>query len=136
MIPNMTTITAADVVATATRMKSSGYRLVTLTALEPDAARMEIIYHFDKDLTMQHFRLTIPREQPVASISGVYFAALLVENEIQDHFGLRFDGLVLDYDQHLYLEEEVGRTPFCKYSVVPKNGAPGRSDDGAPPRPF
>ena len=41
-----------------------------------------------------------------------YFAAFLVENEIQDQFGLHFDGLALDYDEGLYLEEEAGRTPF------------------------
>jgi ech hydrogenase subunit D len=47
----------------------------------------------------------------------VYFAAFLVENEIQDLFGIHFKGLVLDYERTLYLDQEEKVTPFCKYSV-------------------
>ncbi len=57
------------------------------------------------------------------SISPVYFAAFLIENEIEDQFGIKFDGLVLDFGGTLYLEEEVMRTPFCKYGRDRKDGA-------------
>ena len=56
----------------------------------------------------------------MSSISGVYFAALLIENETQDHFGVTFDGLVLDFGGRLYLEEEVEKYPFCKVSMEKK----------------
>jgi len=87
---------------------------------------VDILYHFDKGLELKHLRLAAAKTSPVPSISPVYFAALLVENEIQDHFGLRFEGLVVDYQGTLYLEEEALKTPYCRYSIrtAEKNGLP------------
>jgi hypothetical protein len=47
----------------------------------------------------------------------VYFAALLVENEIQDFFGIAFEGLAVDFKGMLYLEEEAIKTPYCRFSL-------------------
>lgn len=120
MIENMSSITVDEIVAQAGRMKQDGYRLVTLTAVDLNAHEMDLIYHFDRDLEMKHFRVSVTKGHKAPSISAVYFGAVLVENEIQDQFGLHFDGLALDYDEGLYLEEEAGRTPFCKYGVITK----------------
>ena len=38
----------------------------------------------------------------------------LVENEIQDLFGVRFKGLAIDYERTLFLDEEVEDAPFCR----------------------
>jgi ech hydrogenase subunit D len=86
---------------------------------------MELLYHFDKDLKDRHLRMKIAKGASVPSISPVYFAAFLIENEIEDQFGVKFDGLVLDFGGTLYLEEEVMRTPFCKYGVTRTDGAAG-----------
>lgn len=102
------------------RMKVEGYRFVTLSCVEISETQMEILYHFDREFQMKHLRLTISRDSSVPSISPVYFAAFLVENEIQDLFGIRFHGLVIDYDRTLYLEEDVKTAPFCKYVAVQK----------------
>ena len=118
MIDNMSSITTDEIIPAAKRMKQAGYRLVTLTAVDLNAHEVDLIYHFDREITLQHFRVNVSKNRPVPSICGVYFAAVLVENEIQDQFGLRFDGLALDYEAGLYLEEEAGRTPFCKYGVI------------------
>jgi ech hydrogenase subunit D len=111
----------ADMPALARKMKSLGHRLVTMTCLEADPEEsgdgFEIIYHFDRHLALTHYRVFVPRNEPCPSISGVYFCAFLVENEIIDQYGVRFTDLVLDFGGTLYLEEEAGRTPFCKYSV-------------------
>jgi len=97
-----------------------GWRLVTLTAVDTGEAGFDILYHYDKDLVMKHYRLSIPKETVVPSISPIYFTALLVENEIIDQFGICFSDLVLDFGGALYLEEEVRTTPFCKVSVAQK----------------
>src|SRR5512143_1625829 len=99
------------------KLKVQGYRLVTLSCTELDADAVDILYHFDKGLGLIHLRLTAGKTTPVPSISPVFFAALLVENEIQDFFGLRFDGLVVDYRGTLYLEEEALKTPYCRFSI-------------------
>lgn len=110
-------VSAEALVGEVARLKVLGYRLVTLSCTELDASTVDILYHFDKDLGLKHLRLTALKAEAVPSISPVYFAALLVENEIQDFFGLRFEGLVLDYRGMLYLEEEALKTPYCRFSL-------------------
>jgi len=109
------------------RMKAEGYRFVTMSSAELDAERIDILYHFDKNLTMKHLRLTVAKDTQVPSISSVYLAALLVENEIQDLFGLRFKGLAIDFNRTLYLDEEIKTTPLCRYTVTQ-----AKNSDAAP----
>jgi ech hydrogenase subunit D len=110
-------VSAEALVGEVAKLKVLGYRLVTLSCTELDAATVDILYHFDKDLGLKHLRLTAPKSGAVPSISPVYFAALLVENEIQDFFGLRFDGLAVDFQGMLYLEEEAIKAPYCRFSL-------------------
>jgi ech hydrogenase subunit D len=117
MREEITPVSAEALVGEAATLKVLGYRLVTLTCTEIDADTLDILYHFDKDLRLKHLRLTAPKSAAVPSISPVYFAALLVENEIQDFFGLRFEGLAVDYGGTLYLEEEAIKTPYCRFSL-------------------
>jgi ech hydrogenase subunit D len=117
MREEITAVSAEALVGEVAKLKVLGYRLVTLSCTELDAATVDVLYHFDKDLGLKHLRLTAPKSAPVPSISPVFFAALLVENEIQDFFGLRFEGLLVDYRGTLYLEEEALQTPFCRFSL-------------------
>jgi ech hydrogenase subunit D len=110
-------VSAAALVGEVAKLKVQGYRLVTLSCTDLDESTVDILYHFDKDLGLKHLRLTAAKSLPVPSISPVYFAALLVENEIQDFFGLRFEGLLVDYQGTLYLEEEALKTPYCRFSL-------------------
>lgn len=124
-------VSAEALVGEVAKLKVLGYRLVTLSCTELDAATVDVLYHFDKDLQLKHLRLTAPKSAPVPSISPVYFAALLVENEIQDLFGLKFEGLLVDFGGTLYLEEEALRTPFCRFSLraAPPSGDPAEPED-------
>jgi ech hydrogenase subunit D len=117
MREEITPVSPADLIGEVAKLKIQGYRLVTLSCTEIDASRIDVLYHFDKELGLKHLRLTAMKGEPVPSISPVYFAALLIENEIQDFFGLKFQGLVVDYQGMLYLEEEALKTPFCKFSI-------------------
>jgi ech hydrogenase subunit D len=121
MIDNITAITKDELVGVARKMWDEGRRLVTMTAVDLGEEGLDLLYHFDKDLAMNHYRLTVPKNEPVPSISGVYFAALLVENEIKDQFGADFSGLALDFGGHLYLADEVQNAPFCKLSITKKS---------------
>jgi ech hydrogenase subunit D len=110
-------VQADALVGEAAKLKVQGYRLVTLSCTELDETSIDILYHFDKDLALKHLRLTARKGEPVPSISPVYFAALLVENEIQDFFGLTFEGLAVDFKGMLYLEEEAIKMPYCRFSI-------------------
>lgn len=104
-------------VAEVQALKNEGQRLLTMTCVDLGES-FDLLYHFDRDLRMTHLRLNVPKGESVPSISGIYFAALVIENEIQDLFGIGFNGLVLDFGGHFYLEEEVKKYPFCKVSVA------------------
>ncbi|MFH0998886.1 MAG: NADH-quinone oxidoreductase subunit C [Pseudomonadota bacterium] len=130
MIGQVIAVSPENVVGETAKMKVEGYRFVTLSCVEIDETTVDILYHFDRAFQLKHLRLTVPKEAPVPSISPVYFAAFLVENEIQDLFGIRFQGLVIDYDRTLYLDEDVKQTPFCKYVVIktaPLREVPGEN---------
>ncbi|MGA2447767.1 MAG: NADH-quinone oxidoreductase subunit C [Polyangiaceae bacterium] len=107
------------VVAHAQLVKDRGLRLVAMTAVERDERSVDVLYHFGRDLVLEHSRLTVAKGATVPSISGVFFAALLVENEIQDQFGLTFDGLVLDYHRTLLLDGDVTEVPFMSSVKIP-----------------
>ncbi len=111
-------ISPDDVAGETAKIKAEGYRFVTLSCVEIDETSVDILYHFDKEFQLKHLRLTILKDTVVPSISPVYFAAFLVENEIQDLFGIRFQGLAIDYNRTLYLEKDVKTAPFCKYVVT------------------
>jgi ech hydrogenase subunit D len=109
-----------QVVGEAARIKAEGYRFVTLSYVEKDADQVEILYHFDRDLQMTHLRLTVTRDAAIPSITPVFLSAFLVENEMQDLYGLRVEGLPIDYNKTFYLEAEVKEAPLCAYVVTQK----------------
>lgn len=115
-----TTVTPTNLLDTVARFKAEGHRMITMTCVDIDEASVEILYHFDRELEVTHLRMVHQKQDEAPSISGIYFMAFLVENEIQDQFGVCFSDLVLDYDRTLYLDEEVRSTPFCKYTVKEK----------------
>ena len=123
-------ITPDQVVGACARKKAEGCRFVTMTCVALDEERLEVLYHFDRDFQLEHLRLTVSKDMLLHSVSDVYFAAFLVENEIQDLFGLRFAGLAIDYRRTLYLDPEIVRSPFCKYAV--KTEANGPADPKLP----
>jgi ech hydrogenase subunit D len=134
MLGKVISVTPDEVIEKVAGKKFEGCRFVTMSCTQLDENTMEILYHLDKDLELTTLRLTIPRDVAIPSISSVYFAAFLVENEIQDLFNIRFTGLVIDYERTLYLEEEVKTTPFCKYSISGVNrqkADPAASFDGS-----
>lgn len=106
------TVSPETLIGETARLKVDGYRLVTLSCLRDDQNGFEIRYHFDKALTLRHLHLKAAVGAPVPSISRVYAAAFLVENEIQDLFGLCFTDLAIDYQRTLYFEGELTPPPY------------------------
>lgn len=112
MIGTEYAVTPETIVSEAMKMKTNGYRLMSMTCNQVEGDDAYIIYHFDRSLEIVHLRMDIKLNKPVPSISGVYFAAILGENEMRDQFALVFDGLVLDFNRTLLLDEEVAQVPL------------------------
>jgi ech hydrogenase subunit D len=90
--------------------KNKMYRLVQIscTALE---SGYEITYCFEAKYRMDIIRVNLtPDEKSLDSISGLFFASVLYENEIHDLFGVSFDGLTLDFKGNFY--QTSIKTPF------------------------
>ena len=125
-----TAVAPSGLLAEVARLKADGWRLVTLTSVELDAARMEVLYHFDKGLKLTNLRVAVDKGGALPSISGLLFGAFLVENEIRDQYAITFEGLVLDYQGRLLNEtaHTAATSPFCRYQVAKPAPAPGTEE--------
>ncbi len=114
-------VTTDSLVGEVMNLKNDGQRLVTLSTYQEGESRMGILYHFDKNLETTHLRLETDMDKPIPSISGVFFSALLVENEIRDQWDVEFDGLVLDFNRSLLIDPEVTQVPLVSnVKIAPK----------------
>ncbi len=113
MIENQRVVTPQGLVGEAKKLFDGGYRLVTATCIDA-GEDFEIIYHFDKELTMQNLRMVFPKEAEVPSITGVYLAAFLIENEMKEMFGAKITGVAVDYGGRLLVTEDTLQTPLLK----------------------
>ena len=113
MLTNVKEIPVAQLHAEVGSLKRQGYRLVTLTCTDLGDAH-DVLYHFDKDYELQHLRVRIPRGETLPSITELFFAAVLVENEIQDLFGLTVTGMVVDFKGRFILSEGAPVAPLNK----------------------
>ena len=98
-------------------MPLRGYRFVTMTTVDCGDT-FDIYYHFDRRYKLNNLRLKVAHGAKVPSISGICSAALIVENEIQDLFGITFTGLAIDYQQHFLLADGAPEKPFCRVPGV------------------
>ena len=121
MLANEQAVTVDNLIPECQKRYDEGLRLIGVTVVEIKAEdTFDVLYHFDRDLQETHLRLNVPREAPVPSISGVYFPALLYENEIKDQFGVNFQNILIDFGCTLYLEPEVMKSPFCTFTFARK----------------
>lgn len=95
-------IQVSELLERAKVMLASSARLVQICCTKlPE--KMELLYSFDKDFELTSFRITLAgSEGAVPSISGVYLAAFLYENEIHDLFGVRITDIAVDYQGKFY----------------------------------
>lgn len=121
MFANEQAVTVDTLIPECQKRFDEGLRLVGVSAVEIKAdSTFDVLYHFDHDLQVSHLRVNVPKEAPVPSISGVYFPALLYENEIKDQFGVNFQNILIDFGCTLYLEPEVVKSPFCTFTFARK----------------
>jgi ech hydrogenase subunit D len=101
------------------RVFDEGYRLVQIGCTRDEMFQMD--YTFDRKYKFLNLRVKVPVvDAAVPSISGVYSCAFTYENEIHDLFGIRFDGMNINYNGNFY---RVGvKAPF-NISKVPSDKA-------------
>ena len=124
MLQNLVEIEVDQLLNVTQSMMNKGYRFLTCTCVTNSENMVDITYHFDKDYVMQNYRIVVERSVEVPSISGIYFCALLVENEIKELFGVNVKDIIIDYDGNLLLSDDDPDSPmFGRQIVIEKRGA-------------
>lgn len=100
--PKFELINSGQLLEQAHQCRRLGARLVQISATRlPD--KFELDYTFESDTSFQNYRLLIGVDSPkVPSITPAYWCAFLYENEIHDLFGIKIDGLAVDFKGGLY----------------------------------
>jgi ech hydrogenase subunit D len=92
------------------KLSQEGYRIIQISCTQADSHFL-IDYSFDKDYRFFGLRVALPIHQPeLPSISKEFLAAFLYENEIHDLFGIKVNGMAIDYGGKFYRIE--AKTPF------------------------
>lgn len=112
MITECKVVEKENITAECQKLKDQGCRFVSMTC-EKLETNYELTYHFDLNYEMSHIRLFAEAKDTIPSISGIFPAAFLIENEYQDLFGLTFEGLIIDYKGHLYLTSDGPTVPLA-----------------------
>lgn len=123
MLQNCKDITSDALLTEVASKLPMGYRFVTMTCVDNGEA-FDILYHFDKNYELLNLRLRLPKGASLPSISGLVFAAVLVENEIKDLFGIDVTGLAIDYQGHFILAEGAPTAPLLKAKPAAPAAAP------------
>ena len=98
----ITTIDRSELPARASAFSSEGRRLVQICCTTGETT-LELTYSFDREYAFSNLRVVVPRSDAVVpSITGSYLAAFTYENELQDLFGIKVNGLAINYNGKFY----------------------------------
>jgi formate dehydrogenase major subunit len=76
-------------------LKAQNARFLTITALDQGES-IELIYHFEKGIDVINLHLKSLKKDPIPSITSVFPAAFIAENELQDLFKIKISGINVD----------------------------------------
>jgi ech hydrogenase subunit D len=119
-------ITIPDLLEKVREFQVKGFRLVQICCSRlPD--KLEMLYSFDLDYQLTSLRLTLALDAPtpVPSVSGIFLPAFLYENEIHDLYGVKIDGMAIDFKGTFYQKTMVSpfNPPAPAGTVEPKGEA-------------
>ena len=113
MLNNVSEILIDNIPTEVWKLKQDGHRFVTMTCCDRGDAH-DILYHFDKNYQLKHLRVSLPKGSDLPSISSIFFAALLVENEMKDLLGVKVAGMAIDFQGRFMLAEGAPEDPLNK----------------------
>ncbi len=100
-------------------LRHEGWRLVHISAT-PTGDQIEVNYGFDRLGVYQTLRVTLPASAPrLPSISRIYWAAFVYENEMHDLFDVEVEGMAVDFHGRFIKTA----TPFPFKSAQPTENA-------------
>ena len=108
------------------QLRSANWRLVQILCIGQQGGA-ELSYSFGADsvrgLELRTLRFTVSEGTSVPSITALYPAAFLYENEIRDLFGVQIERIAGDWLGKIY--DVAKNTPFRKVTVSPMSSEGG-----------
>lgn len=82
--------------------KSEGWRYVQTLAVNTDKG-VDLVYSYMKDGVLDNKVIRdVPRDAHIPSITDLFLEAFVFENEIHDLFGVKFEGIAIDFGGNFY----------------------------------
>lgn len=88
-----------------------GYRLCQICATAFEGYN-ELIYSVVKEYTFENYKIELPIDDEITTISDFFPSAMLYENEMKELFGVKIKSISLDYNNKFYRINTT--TPFKK----------------------
>ena len=89
----------------------AGYRLVQICATAFEGYN-EVIYSVAFDYTFENYKVIVPIDTQINTISDFFPSAMLYDNEMKELFGVKVTSINPDYNNKLYRIAK--KTPFKK----------------------
>lgn len=99
------------------RMKEQGFRLIQMSCTHKDTFILD--YTFGKELDLFDLKIILQALIEVPSITSIFPAAFIYENEMHDLFGIHITEISIDYRGNLFKTSI--KTPFGNQTAVATN---------------
>jgi hypothetical protein len=115
MIDNLKEIGKDQLLGEVKRLADSKARFVTGVCSDL-GDKLEVTYYFvpKPGMDMSALRFCVGKEEEVPSMTGIYLATALTENELKELFGLRVQDIAIDFGGHMLLAQDSPVLPMLK----------------------
>jgi Ni,Fe-hydrogenase III component G len=112
---NLIKIDKTTLVGEGKKLLDAGAKFVAAVCNDLDK-ELEVTYFFssNRGAEMRGLRLTVAKDEEIPSLTGATLAAVLIENELQELFGLKIKGIAIDFGGHMLLAHDSPTTPMLK----------------------
>jgi ech hydrogenase subunit D len=120
VVENLKDIPKEELLKEVQKYQENKARLVT-TVCNDLGDKLEATYYFNESpaMTMSAVRIVVDKDEVVPSISKIYLAAVLNENEMKEMFGMKLNDIAIDFGGHMLLAQDSPVTPMLKKSDEP-----------------
>ena len=95
-------IPLADAHATAERMREQGARFVQIHAVNGEDG-VDLYYTYDQEGTLTNYKVAgLTKDDIIPSVSDVFLAAFVFENEARELFGIDLRDIAIDFGGNMY----------------------------------
>lgn len=89
----------------------AGYRLTQICATAFEGYN-ELIYSVSKDYDFESYKVIVPHDVEITTVSDFFPSAMLYENEMKELYGVKVKSINVDYNNKFYRIAK--ETPFKK----------------------